>query len=89
MLAAQETPAKSAALEGNTIYLNPAKGADMNSGTKDSPLKTLAEAARRVNQADGTGPITVVLVAHWATRINSTSAALGAAASSPGSGARA
>ncbi len=45
----------------NTLYLNPASGADTNAGTKDSPLRTLAEAARRVNQSAGSGPMTVVL----------------------------
>lgn len=43
------------------IYLNPASGVDTNAGTKDSPLRTLAEAARRVNQSAGTGPMTVIL----------------------------
>ena len=61
ILAAQETPPKPAAVEANTIYLNPATGADTNSGAKDKPLRTLAEAARRANQADGTGPMTVIL----------------------------
>jgi hypothetical protein len=60
-LAAQETPPKPATVEGITLYLNPATGADTNSGAKDSRLRTLAEAARRVNQADGTGPMTVTL----------------------------
>ena len=50
-----------AAPEGNTIFLNPATGNDTNSGAKDRPLKTLTEAARRVNQADGTAPITIML----------------------------
>jgi hypothetical protein len=61
MLGAQETPQKPAAVEGNTIYINPATGADTNSGTKASCLRTLAEAARRVNQTEGTGPMTVIL----------------------------
>ena len=46
---------------GDTIYLNPATGADGNSGTKAAPLRTLAEAGRRVSQSTGTGPLTVVL----------------------------
>lgn len=49
------------ATAADTIYLNPATGADSNSGAKDQPLKTLAEAARRVNDAEGAGPITVIL----------------------------
>jgi hypothetical protein len=61
ILAAQEASPKPAAVEGNTLYLNPATGADTNSGAKDSPLRTLAEAARRVNQTEGTGPLTVIL----------------------------
>lgn len=43
------------------IYLNPESGKDGNSGTKDSPLKTLYEAARRVNAANGKGAITIHL----------------------------
>ncbi len=45
----------------NTIFLNPGSGEDTNSGTQDSPLRTLAEAARRVNQSTGSGPMTIVL----------------------------
>jgi len=61
LLPAQETDTKALAAEGNTIYLNPASGTDTNSGAKDSPLRTLAEAARRVNQNDGTGLMTLIL----------------------------
>lgn len=46
--------------DGN-IYLNPEFGHDMNAGTKQSPLKTLYEAAHRVNQANGKGAITIYL----------------------------
>lgn len=60
-LFAQDTGAKPERIVADTIYLNPATGNDANSGAKDNPLKTLAEAARRVNQAEGTGPMTVVL----------------------------
>ena len=52
---------QSAAAEEDTIYVNPASGADSNSGEKDSPLRTLAEAARRVNESTGTGPMAVIL----------------------------
>jgi hypothetical protein len=45
----------------NTIYLHPALGADTNSGSLDSPLRTLSEASRRVNQMSGAGPITLIL----------------------------
>ena len=60
-LLAQEAAAKAPTAEGNTIYLNPASGADTNSGAKDSPLRTLAEAARRVNESTGTDPMTIIL----------------------------
>jgi hypothetical protein len=65
-LAAQEAgsqtpPSAGQTLEENIIHLNPARGADTNSGAKDSPLRTLAEAARRVNKVEGDGPIAVVL----------------------------
>lgn len=46
---------------GNTLYLNPATGTDTNVGTKSSPLRTLAEATRRVNRSEGTGAMTIVL----------------------------
>jgi hypothetical protein len=46
---------------GENIYLNPKTGKDTNIGTKENPLKTLSEAARRVNQASGEGAITVYL----------------------------
>jgi hypothetical protein len=60
-LLAQETGSKVMAEEGNTIYLNPSIGTDSNSGAKGNPLRTLAEAARRVNQNNGMGAMTVVL----------------------------
>lgn len=43
------------------LYVNPSRGDDLDSGTKDSPIRTLAEAARRVNQSEGTDPMTVIL----------------------------
>lgn len=46
---------------GERIFVNPATGADTNTGSKGSPLRTLAEAARRVNQSSGSGPMTVML----------------------------
>ena len=60
-LLAQETGTKAMAAEANTINLHPARGADTNSGAKDNPLRTLAEAARRVNQSNGQGAMTIVL----------------------------
>jgi len=61
VLVSQEAEPKAGATSGNNIYLNPSTGEDTNSGTKDSPLRTLAEAARRVNRADGAGSMTVIL----------------------------
>ena len=43
------------------IWVNPAAGADTNSGAKISPLRSLAEAARRVNQSTGQRAATIVL----------------------------
>lgn len=44
-----------------SIYLNPENGNDTGAGTKESPLKSLFEAAQRVNQANGKGAITIYL----------------------------
>ena len=52
-----QTPGTTSGKE-ETNYLNPETGADGNSGAKDSPLKTLGEAGRRVSQSAGTGPMT-------------------------------
>jgi hypothetical protein len=46
--------------DGN-IYLDPEAGRDNNESTKDNPLRTLNEAARRINQANGKGAITIYL----------------------------
>jgi len=43
------------------IWVNPATGADTNSGAKSAPLRTLAEAARRVNHSSGDGAMSIVL----------------------------
>jgi len=48
-------------VEANTLYVHSATGADTNSGARDSPFRTLAEAARRVNQSTGSGAMTIVL----------------------------
>jgi hypothetical protein len=47
--------------KGSDIYLNPYAGNDTNAGTKENPLKTLSEAAKRVNQIIGEEAITVYL----------------------------
>lgn len=59
-LFAQQADAKPTTT-GDTVHVNPTTGADANSGAKDSPLRTLAEAARRVNKTEGSGPMTVIL----------------------------
>jgi hypothetical protein len=46
--------------DGN-IYINSELGSDANTGTKESPLKSLYQAAQRVNQANGKGAITIYL----------------------------
>jgi hypothetical protein len=43
------------------IYLSPEFGNDANNGSKESPLKSLYEAAQRVNRANGKGAITLYL----------------------------
>jgi hypothetical protein len=58
--ASQETGPKTGE-PGATIHVNPASGADTTAGTKDAPLRTLAEATRRVNASSGSGAMTVVL----------------------------
>lgn len=47
-------------IDGN-IYLNPEIGNDNNTGKKENPLKSLFEAAKRVNAANGKGAITIYL----------------------------
>jgi hypothetical protein len=44
----------------STYHVNPA-GADANSGEQGAPLRTLTEAARRLNASSGAGPATVLL----------------------------
>lgn len=47
----------------NKIYVNPTIGINTNTGTKENPLKSLSEAAKRVSAAEGEGAITVFLSA--------------------------
>jgi hypothetical protein len=47
----------------NKLYVNSKSGNNIGNGTKESPLKTLSEAAKRVNQASGEGAITIYLAA--------------------------
>lgn len=44
-----------------TLYVNVEAGADTNSGTKLSSLKTLVAAAKRVNEGRGKGPATIIV----------------------------
>lgn len=48
-------------MEVNSLYVHPALGADANAGAKDNPLRTLGEAARRVNRSTGSGAMTIIL----------------------------
>lgn len=48
-------------MEDTLIYVNPAHGADTNTGAEDNALRTLGEAARRANQGTGSGAVTIVL----------------------------
>jgi len=43
------------------IWVNPATGDDRAAGSKSNPLRTLAEAARRLNRSEGSGPVTIFL----------------------------
>jgi len=45
----------------NDIFVNPNTGNDQNAGTQEQPVKTLNEAARRVNESNGTGAVTIYL----------------------------
>lgn len=47
----------------NKIYINPNIGTNTNKGTKENPLKSLSEAAKRVSAAEGEGAITIFLSA--------------------------
>ena len=47
--------------EEEIIYVSIEAGADTNPGTKQSPLKILSAAAKRVNEGKGTGPTTIIL----------------------------
>lgn len=43
------------------IFINASSGNDQNTGSSDQPLKSLYEAAERINRANGSGSITVFL----------------------------
>lgn len=44
-----------------SIFINPELGNNINSGSKENPIKSLYEAVRRVNDANGKGAITIYL----------------------------
>lgn len=50
-----------AQLDQGSLYINPKTGNDQNSGQKDHPLKSLKEAASRINTSEGSDPLTVFL----------------------------
>lgn len=60
-LVAQEANAAVTTATDPQIFINPATGIDSNSGDKGSPIRSLAEAAKRVNASTGSGPMTVFL----------------------------
>ncbi|MFH5883962.1 hypothetical protein ACG2F4_06590 [Halalkalibaculum sp. DA3122] len=47
--------------EDGELYIDPEFGKNSNNGTKENPIKTLYEAAGRVNKANGRGAITIFL----------------------------
>ena len=49
------------AVAGDALYVNPATGNDTGTGDRATPLRTVAEAARRLNASDGSGALTIVL----------------------------
>lgn len=55
--------ARPVAAEGGLemIHVHPARGADANAGSKEQPLRSVAEAVRRVNLSTADGPVTIVL----------------------------
>lgn len=48
-------------VKGEQLYVNPITGNDINSGVKTKPLKSLSEAARRVNLNKNQGETTIIL----------------------------
>ena len=43
------------------VYLNPSSGNDANAGTRDKPLRSLAAAAKIVNEGTGDDAVTIYL----------------------------
>lgn len=48
-------------VKAEQLYVNPITGNDMNSGVKTQPLKSLSEAARRINLNKDQGETTIIL----------------------------
>lgn len=51
----------SLAMAQSSFYVNASTGSDNNTGTKQNPFKTLAAAARKVNQSTGTDAVTILM----------------------------
>ena len=58
---ARQAPQAAATGTSATLHVHPARGADGQAGTREQPLRSLAEAVRRVNQGTGEDPVTIVL----------------------------
>lgn len=50
-----------AQIERGELYVNPESGVDSNTGQKENPLRSLREAALRINTSEGEGAVTVFL----------------------------
>lgn len=58
---AQENQVTNTLPDGNKIYVNANSGKNNNDGSQSSPLQTLNEATKRINNAKGKGAITIYL----------------------------
>lgn len=54
-------PLSGSSKSGKDLFIDANSGNDKNAGTKEQPLKTLNEAAYRVNQANGKGAISIYI----------------------------
>jgi hypothetical protein len=53
----------SKAMAQTKLYVNSSTGNDINVGSKESPFRTLAAAARKVNESVGTDGVTILMAA--------------------------